>query len=104
MCIRVNTSHHHPAWAAAVDLSKILIQDYGNTHDVALPCCTPGAPAVMLLYPQREVSLLEKAADEASEDPQLSQLASSVKDCSKQLAKMESRINEVKDRLFADFR
>eukprot|EP00878_Enallax_costatus_P030403 GHUV01033097.1.p1 GENE.GHUV01033097.1~~GHUV01033097.1.p1 ORF type:complete len:751 (+),score=324.15 GHUV01033097.1:453-2705(+) len=52
---------------------------------------------------KREVSLLEKAAAEASEDPQLTQLRTSVNDRSKQLQKMEARVNDVKDRLFADF-
>ena len=59
---------------------------------------------VVLLLLQREVSLLEKAADEASDDPQLAQLRTSVTDRSKQLQKMETRVNDVKDRLFADFR
>jgi structural maintenance of chromosome 1 len=55
-------------------------------------CCT-----------QHDLSLFEASATAAAESPELQQLRASVVDKRKQLAKMEGRLNEIKDRIFADF-
>eukprot|EP00879_Flechtneria_rotunda_P007607 GHRR01007978.1.p1 GENE.GHRR01007978.1~~GHRR01007978.1.p1 ORF type:complete len:1008 (+),score=459.35 GHRR01007978.1:1304-4327(+) len=49
------------------------------------------------------VATLESAAASAAEDPELAELQSAVSDKRKQLAKMDERVNDIKDRLFADF-
>lgn len=61
---------------------------------------TPGP----LLVLQSEVSKLESAAAAAAESPEATALGSSISQKQQQLEKLESRLNGIKDRLFADFR
>ena len=62
--------------------------------------CTPS----LLFALQGEVSKLEAAAAVAAESPEASALGSSISQKQQQLEKLESRLNGIKDRLFADFR
>ena len=50
------------------------------------------------------MSALEAAASAAAESPEAAALTSSVSQKQQQLDKLESRLNSIKDRLFADFR
>ncbi|KAF8072553.1 SMC1 [Scenedesmus sp. PABB004] len=52
---------------------------------------------------QRDVALLEAAAGSAEADPQLAALDAAAAEKRGALGRLEARLNEVKDRLFADF-
>lgn len=48
--------------------------------------------------------MLEQAATSSAADPQLAAFSSAVAERRDQLAKMEGRMNDIRDRLFAGFR
>jgi hypothetical protein len=61
-------------------------------------------PNCRLIMLQSEVSKLEAAAEAAAEVPEVAALSSAISKKQQQLEKLESRLNGIKDRLFADFR
>jgi hypothetical protein len=64
-------------------------------------CCRPCRSHPCL---QREVSVLQKAAADAGSDPAVAKLQQQVAQQRESLAKLEGRVNAVRDRMFADFR
>jgi uncharacterized coiled-coil protein SlyX len=50
------------------------------------------------------VSALEEASTSAAESPEVTALNATISQKQQQLDKLESRLNGIKDRLFADFR
>lgn len=79
----------------------------GKPHTLAFwitPLIPPHNPNCRLIPLQSEVSKLEAAAEAAAEVPEVSALSSAISKKQHQLAKLESRLNGIKDRLFADFR
>jgi hypothetical protein len=53
---------------------------------------------------QREVSLLQKAAADAGSDPAVDKLQKKVAQQREALAKLDGRVNDIRDRMFVDFR
>uniref|UniRef100_A0A383VHM8 Structural maintenance of chromosomes protein n=1 Tax=Tetradesmus obliquus TaxID=3088 RepID=A0A383VHM8_TETOB len=52
---------------------------------------------------QREVSVLQKAAADAGSDPAVAKLQQQVAQQRQSLAKLDDRVNDIRDRMFADF-
>jgi hypothetical protein len=67
--------------------------DFAVCHDHQLFLCV-----------QREVSLLQKAAADAGADPAVAKLQQQVAQQRESLATLDSRVNDIRDRMFAGFR
>jgi hypothetical protein len=75
-----------------------------NDAETWLFCLTLLCMLCVCLCLQREVSLLEKAAADAGADPAVDKLQKKVAQQRDALAKLDGRVNDIRDRMFADFR
>lgn len=80
----------------ACQASLTLHRSFLTTH--------PPVPHPAFCHIQREVSALEEASTSAAESPEVTALNATISQKQQQLDKLESRLNGIKDRLFADFR